>query len=63
MLFKKMLSLTNPVHTMCQGREVTVCDVRKFVNSLVTVLSSQAFSDENALVSTRKLGQLQEILE
>ena len=33
---------------MCQGREMTVGDIRKCVNSLVTVLNSQAFSDVNA---------------
>ncbi|KAI6647056.1 Zinc finger MYM-type protein 1-like [Oopsacas minuta] len=49
-IFEKILSLTNPVHPMCQGREITVGDVRKLVNSLVTVLSSQAFSNENALI-------------
>ena len=45
MVFKKMLSLTNPIHTMCQGREVRVGDIKKYVNSLVTVLNGQAFSD------------------
>ena len=33
---------------MCQGIEVSVGDIRKNVNSLVTVLKSQAFSDVNA---------------
>ncbi|KAI6655425.1 hypothetical protein LOD99_2260 [Oopsacas minuta] len=49
-LFEKILTLTNPIHTMCQGREMTVGDVRKLVNTHVTVLSSQAYSDENSLV-------------
>ena len=48
MVFKKMLSLTNPIHTMCQGREVTVGDVRNWINSFVDVLNSQAFCDVNA---------------
>ena len=48
MIFKKMLFLTNPIHTMCQGKEIIVGDIRKCVNSLVTVLNTQAFSNVNA---------------
>ena len=33
-VFQKLLSITNPIHTMCQGRTVTVGDVRSWVNSL-----------------------------
>ena len=41
MVFKKILSLMNPIHTICQGREVTVGDIRKCGNSIVTIFNSK----------------------
>ena len=37
-----------PIHTMCQGKNVTVGDVKKWVNSLVSTLSLQASDTNNS---------------
>ena len=46
-VFQKLLSITNPVHIQCQGRSVTVGDVR--VTTLVSILLSQ-FSDDQIAI-------------
>ena len=48
-VFQKLLSITNPVHIQCQGRSVTVGDVRSWVTTLVSILLSQ-FSDDQIAI-------------
>ena len=53
-VFQKLLSITNPVHIQCQGRSVTVGDVRSWVTTLVSILLSQLWMTRLLSTSTKK---------